>query len=336
MTPKLQITPRKCSIVVQYHKDGRSVRDIAETLKLPKSTVQNCVMRFKTTGSVESRPRSGRPRITDMRHDNRMKRLVLSNPSLTSNEIKENMQSPASTRTIRRRLVTEFGLRSRRPAKKPFLTPAQMKKRVEFCQMYKNWSVQKWYEVLFSDESTFCQFGSPVTRVRRLTNTRYLPQNTVGTVKHSPKIMIWGCFAGAGRGSLVFIPVGETVNAEKYLQILQGRLQRSMTLLNCNIYQQDSAPCHTAKIVKNWMKSQRINVLEWPGNSPDLNPIENLWFIMKRKVRGHAPKSMADLQYWIKRVWVQEVSPEYCSKLVSSMPRRIQAVLQSRGKMTKY
>ena len=119
-----QITPRKCAIIVQYHTDGRSVREIAGTLGLAKSTVQNCIQRFKTTGSGESRPRSGRPRVTDGRHDSRMKRLVLMNPSLTSSEIKDSMQSPASTKTIRRRLVTDFNLHSRRPAKKSLLTPA--------------------------------------------------------------------------------------------------------------------------------------------------------------------------------------------------------------------
>jgi hypothetical protein len=148
--------------------------------------------------------------------------------------------------------------------------------------------------------------------------------------------MVWGSFAAAGRGSLVFVPVGKMVNAEFYVEMLKERLQRTLTLLNCTTFQQDSAPCHTAKSVSKWMNSQRINVLEWPGNSPDLNPIENLWFMMKRKVRNHAPKSMTDLQYWIKRVWVLEVTKEMCAKLVSSMPRRIQAVLDCKGKMTKY
>lgn len=336
MARERHLTPRKCAIIVQYHKDGRSTRDIARSLKLPRSTVHYCVTRFKETGSGDSKPRSGRPRVTDKRHDNRMKRLVVNNPAITSYEIKHCMQSPASTRTIRRRLVTEFNLRSRRPARKPLLTPAQMKKRVDFCNRHKHWTEQQWREVLFSDESTFCQFGSSVTRVRRLPKTRYLPSNMVATVKHSPKIMVWGCFGAAGRGSLVFVPVGKTVNATVYLGILDERLQRTMTMLNCTTFQQDSAPCHVAKTVMNWMKTQRVQVLEWPGNSPDLNPIENLWYLMKRKVRSHAPKNMVELQYWIKRVWVQEISPGYCNNLVSSMPRRIQAVLDNKGKATKY
>ena len=110
MNRRTQVTPRKCAVIVRYHTDGRSVRDIAQILKLAKSTVQDCITRFKGNGSGENKPRTGRPRITDKRHDSRMKRLVLTNPSIASSEIKEYMQSPASTRTIRCRLVDEFNL----------------------------------------------------------------------------------------------------------------------------------------------------------------------------------------------------------------------------------
>ena len=96
---------------MQYHREGRSVRSIAKTLTLPKSTVQDCVSRFNTTGSGKSRPRSGRPRVTDKRHDNRLRRVVMNNPPLSSSQLKESLQSPASTRTIRRSLVKEFNLR---------------------------------------------------------------------------------------------------------------------------------------------------------------------------------------------------------------------------------
>ena len=109
--------------------------------------------------------------------------------------------------------------------------------------------------------------------------------------------MVWGCFAAAGRGTLVFVPVGKTVNAEFYLNMLKDKLQRTMNLLNCTVFQQDSAPCHTAKSVKTWMQSEHVKLLDWPGNSPDLNPIENLWNVMKRKVCNHTPRNMIDLQY---------------------------------------
>jgi len=72
------------------------------------------------------------------------------------------------------------------------------------------------------------------------------------------------------------------------------------------------------------------------GNSPDLNPIENLWVILKRKVAARNPTSASDLKEAIKHVWCDEITQELCQKLVHSMPDRISAVLRNRGQCTKY
>ena len=105
---------------------------------------------------------------------------------------------------------------------------------------------------------------------------------------------------------------------------------------DCTIFQQDSAPAHTAIVVKNWFRNNKISVLDWPGNSPDLNPIENLWNVLKRKVAKHAPSSIQDLTFWLKRVWCTEITPELCKKLIHSMPHHIKTVLKYKGSVTKY
>ena len=273
MAKRKQTTPRKCSILIHMYREGHTERHIASVLKLSKTAVHKSIVRYRETGSGESQKRKGRPRITDKRHDSHMKRLVLANPTLSSEMIKQELNSIASSRTIRRRLVDDFNLRSRRPAKKPLLNKAQIKKRLAFCQKYRQWTGQHWSKVLFSDESTFCQFESNTTHVRRLPNTRYLPQNTIATVKNSPKIMVWGTFGASGRGCLTLVQPGTTVNSHIYLGFLQDKLRRTMAALRCTTFQQDSAPCHTAGVVKNWFKREKISLLDWPGNSPDLNPI---------------------------------------------------------------
>ena len=87
--------------------------------------------------------------------------------------------------------------------------------------------------------------------------------------------MVWGCFSSQGRGGLYFLPQGQTMNASRYISILDGHLLNFMNIHGCTTFQ-DSAPCHEAKSVMNWFRTKNIRVLKWPGNSPDLNPIENL------------------------------------------------------------
>ena len=76
-------------------------------------------------------------------------------------------------------------------------------------------------------------------------------------------------------------------------------------------------------------------MLEWPGNSSDLNPIENLWSMMKRKVAEQQPSSVLVRQHAIKEVWVKNLNEEYCRKLNLSMPK-IKSVIKCKGGSMKY
>ncbi len=83
------------------------------------------------------------------------------------------------------------------------------------------------------------------------------------------------------------------------------------------IFQQDFAPAHTANATKSWFNDHGVTVLDWPENSPDLNPIENLW-----KMRDTRPNNADDLKAAIKATWAS-ITPEQCHRLIAFMPRRI-------------
>lgn len=280
----LQTTPRKRAIICQYVKDGLNASQISAKLSLPRRTVSYIVRKFKETGSGEAGCRTGRPRVTTPREDGMLRRCAVKNPGYSSLEVKNETRVVASTRTIRRRLVNEFHLRAYRPARKPLIDDKQRRRRLAFCKRYLHWTEDQWKKVLFSDESTFCQFGSFTHFVRRPQNARFNRRYTVATVKHSPKVMVWGSFSAGGRGTLFFVPRGTTVNGKAYLDILKQKLRIGMQMHQCSIFQHDSAPAHTSRVVQEWLADNGIEVLEWPGNSPDLNPIENLWTMVKRKL----------------------------------------------------
>ncbi len=101
------------------------------------------------------------------------------------------------------------------------------------------------------------------------------------------------------------------------------------------IFQQDLAPAHTAKSTKSWFNDHGVTVLDWPANSPDLNPIENLWGIVKRKMRDTRPNNADELKATVKETWAS-IPPQQCHKLITSMPRRIEAVIKAKGAPTKY
>ena len=76
------------------------------------------------------------------------------------------------------------------------------------------------------------------------------------------------------------------MNGERYLEILKNKVPTHMDIHQNDIFMHDGAPCHRSKLVKQWLPSQEISVLEWPGNSPDCNPIENVLENTKGQSRG--------------------------------------------------
>ena len=125
---------------------------------------------------------------------------------------------------------------------------------------------------------------------------------------------------------------------EDYLAILNENLFSSAQDLGLPqdfVFQQDNDPKHTSKIVKRWIHESNVKLLEWPAQSPDLNPIENLW--KELKVRAHArnPRTLDDLERICMEEW-QKIPPEVCSNLVDKYHRRLTAVIQQNGYATKY
>jgi hypothetical protein len=270
-------------------------------------------------------------------------RMSLSDRRKTARQLMVDWNIPVSVHTVRRRLVAA-GLKARIPRKKPFLNVTQRRKRLEWAKAHVNWTQQQWNRVLWSDESKISLFGSDGVRyVRRRSGEEFLPQCLTATVKHPVSVMVWGCMAANGVGRLTVCD--GIVNAIKYMDILETKMVPSArSLFNIQppstlpdfTFQQDNAPCHTANRVKAWFNEHGVDVMDWPGNSPDLNPIENLWQRLKILVAKEKPSNKTKLIEAIIKSWFHIITAQELAKLVESMPRRCRAVIKSKGYATKY
>lgn len=341
-------TPKKRAVAVALRKEGMTYEKIAERLRssgqknATKSGVRKLCMRFEARGVVATAKGRGRKKVTSPKDDRMIVRLAIRDRCKSSKAIKLDLESAGivvSAPTIRRILV-RAGLRARKRLQKPLLNPEQRRKRVVWARDHLGWTPDDWRQVLWSDETRISIFGSDGIRyVRRRPNEAHIPECTKPTVKHPTSVMIWGCMAQSGIGRIVVLD--GTVNAERYLEEV---LKRPMLLSAADIFgpggefifQQDGAPCHTAKKVMTWCKMNHITVMDWPGNSPDLNPIENLWSRLKRLVALEKPTTRRTLIEAILKCWNHAITPNDLNRLVDSMHRRCKAVVAARGYATRY
>src|SRR5579859_2298991 len=335
-----------------YHEMDLKSSEISRRVGRPASTIRS-YLRKRRTHSYQNLPRSRRPPKISDRSFRILKRYIQRNRKQNYTTIQANTLSNVSIRTIQRKLHKELNMRKWLAKNRPKLTEEHARKRFQWTEKVKNWTVEDWAKVAWSDECSIEKDKDPrQVWVFRTSEEKYLC-DTVKPKKtgQSVSLMVWGAFAGGIRGPFLnFIGIEGRVTAEYYLEQMQEILPRFMeyiadTLDVDTIFMQDNAPIHKAGIVKDWLREQDFTVMDWPPYSPDLNPIEHVWPMLKAALQRDYPdiaimrggpkaikEKMAEV---LPEVW-RSLSPELFQSLCASMPRRVAAVRASKGWYTKY
>ena len=215
--------------------------------------------------------------------------------------------------------------------------------------------------VIWSDESSIV-LGRKSRRGRciRKKGHAYLARHCDGTVKSGKvTMMVWACFSGTKVGPLIVCEMG-SVNANQYLEILEhgvitfvndlltpplGSDTITVATEDTFLFMHDNAPCNTAAKVTQFLKTRCLPTMKWPAQSPDLNPIKNLWTDFKERFYKHffqeglrpstRPKVLRRCAEILKELWITQ-GMKLIKKLIESMPRCVAAIIAARGGHTKY
>lgn len=323
--------------VIVLIKNGYSARKIAEKLNISRQTVINVKKRQNIVQVVNA---GGRPRKLTDGDARAVERLLRKNECRTPREAAAKLELQASTWTVRRSL-NKIGMVAAVKQKKPALSERNVKARLHFCRERKDWTIEDWKRVIWSDETKINRYQSDGKAY-----FWHRPQEKLqrGQVKQTVKfgggsLMIWGCFTWWHIGPL--FRISGIMNKEIYLHILNSQLPDFVD--ECAypaeeiIFQQDGDPKHTAKIVQEWLQNQSFKTFKWPAQSPDLNPIENLWAYVKQQLAKYRnpPSNMDELWSRVQTEW-RNIPHSIIENLVESMPRRIKSVIKNKGLWTKY
>lgn len=319
--------------IIGAHRCGVGMRDISRHLQVSLNCISQTINKFIENGTVNQRLGAGRPKKMNDRGKRQLIRYVKQNRRLSSNEICQNLNLNVTSSLVRK-ILCKYGLKCRTSIKVPMLTVNHKRARI-------NWSVQNantlWCNVIWTDECSFELYPQ-----NRQLKVRRLPEEaldescvSVKAVRGYKTVMIYGCMSRNGVGCLYFFH--GRVNAEAYVQALENALVPSMQYFNIEnpIVVQDNSPIHTAQTARSWMRENNIRLLDWPSRSPDMNPIENIWNIVKIKVTQHPIHSLNELKQKILDAWLS--IPQITTvRLVDSMPTRIRRVTEKKGGITRY
>lgn len=201
-------------------------------------------------------------------------------------------------------------------------------------------TLEQWGTVLFTDE---CRFGlwrsDDRDRVWRRTGERFAPcamRESQPFQRHS--VMVWGGINAHARTELTVIENG-SLTALRYIEeILLPNVVTFAPFIGENfVLMHDNARPHVAGVVTQFLEEVGITTMNWPARSPDMNPIEHLWDIIKRRIRRRSPPptNVEQLKTMLFEEW-DSVSQDDIQRLIHSMPRRIEALRKARGGNTRY
>jgi transposase/uncharacterized coiled-coil protein SlyX len=326
-------------MILCLHKLKRDDSSIAAELPCDVRSVRHWVDHYEKHGNVDDLRRSGRKRKTTAEQDKQVEQEAKRTKFTTPRRIKRKLGLDVSSRTIDRRLI-EVGLFGRVARHKRKFSDAEKQKRLSFAEGYKSWTAGDWMRVEFADEKLFWGEGFwGQVFVRRPKGEALNPDYCVDDDPHPTKVSAWACFCGHGLGYMYIF--NENMDA-KLLQAILGTHLVESAELHFDIEHaeswwllQDNAPQHKSVLVRTWLFNNGIQCIDFPPYSPDLNPIENLWADLARRVEEFQCETMEQLQDIVAEQW-KKTSKKLLRTLARSMPERCQAVIEAKGDHTKY
>jgi transposase len=317
--------------------------NIAEAVNSKSETVRKFYQRFKLRKDLPPKVRLSKSSVRG-RLALQVKQIVKDKPQIPYRDIPGELSKtlppeiPVPSYRSIHRFLNQGGFKMVKLLRKPLVHQRNQLKRVAFAGEHINKPPEFWETIIWSDE----------TSVEAIPQGRSIYFKVHGTTKREDlttqarvqgggfKVMFWGCFSKLGLGPLVALEGNQ--NGQTYKELLQEVLVPELRAAGREMtFMQDNASCHKSKLVSDFLAQNNVKVLPWPPQSPDLNPIENLWAIIKQKrsKKFGFPTSRDQMIEQIFEIW-NDIDTELCEKLSDSVVRRLEACLKANGKSTRY
>lgn len=325
------LTSEEIAKIEVYKELGISNREIAKKLNRSRCLINNYIRKGKNYGTLK---RPGRPPLVTQRQKREIKR-VIHDENLSARNIKHQLDLQIGVRRLQQIMSKDLDLSYEKKLGKPLLTPRHKLARLRFAEKYRFWDYE-WKNVVFSDEKTF-NLDGPDGVHKYWRNKHCKKANRHRRNFGGGSLMVWAGISYRGTTPICF--VSTKMDSDYYIDLLDNVLVHyGEELLGPEfIFQQDNAAIHRSRKTIDFLNSRKIQTLDWPAISPDLNPVENMWSLLSANVfaNGRQFSTVKSLKMVIEEEW-RKISPEYIHSLINSMPRRLEEVINNGGGHTSY
>lgn len=313
--------------IIAYRESGMSIREISR--KISRSL--GVVHRYSVNPiRYASKKRRG---ITKKLSDHAKRRLIraASNSTASASRMKRTLELDVSVRRVQQIIQDAVHLKYRKMSPVPWMNQSHYQERMSWAINHVAWK-REWYNAIFSDEKKFNLEG-PDGLMYYWRDLRKEPLQCQRRAFKGGSVMVWGGISVHGKTQLAILEGKQT--ADSYIRTLKNFL---LPLIRENMpnpvtFQHDNATIHTAYITRMWLLMNNIKTMHWPAHSPDLNPIENVWGLLARRVYsgGRVFNTIEELKSSIIKEW-ENFETSTIETLFKSMPDRCLHVIKQNGR----
>ena len=336
--PRLDLETRRRVLALRqvgYSFNAIKERLIQENIDITTRSLQRLEKKFFDHGTYKDLARRKRCKKLSPAMVNFMNEKLTQDDELTSSKLRKLLLENWPELTVSLDTIKHYrraeGWVCTRPHYCQLIRNINQRKRLAWCEEELR-SKDNFADIIFSDECTVQleQHGRLCFRKRKQ------PRKLKPRPKHPQKLHIWGAISFRGASQIVMFT--GNMNASRYEQILERSL--IPFIQDCypagHRFQQDNDPKHTSAHIQSYFESRQINWWRTPPESPDLNPIENVWGSLKQYLRNtYKPRNLTELKNGIERFW-QSLTPDVCKRYINHLNKVIPKVVQANGNPSGY